>query len=136
MSNDLQVIFNPITGNLDVVDVTPDATSLVKGKIKLTGDLGGTADSPTVPGLALKLGFSFESVSKNLKSNAYALNYTAGKLTSIVYTIPSVGIITKTLNYSGSKLTSVVLSGSVPSGILLTKTLTYTGNALTSILYS
>lgn len=32
----------------------PDATSLVKGKIKLAGDLGGTADSPTVPGLALK----------------------------------------------------------------------------------
>ena len=32
----------------------PDASSLVKGKLKLTGDLGGTADSPTVPGLAGK----------------------------------------------------------------------------------
>ncbi len=31
---------------------TPDATSLVKGKLKLTGDLGGTADSPTVPVVA------------------------------------------------------------------------------------
>lgn len=31
---------------------TPDATALVKGKLQLTGDLGGTAASPTVPGLA------------------------------------------------------------------------------------
>ena len=32
----------------------PDATSTTKGILKLTGDLGGTADSPTVPGLASK----------------------------------------------------------------------------------
>jgi hypothetical protein len=31
-----------------------DATTSIKGKIKLTGDLGGTADVPTVPGLANK----------------------------------------------------------------------------------
>ncbi|HMR73074.1 MAG TPA: hypothetical protein PKD68_03650, partial [Candidatus Saccharibacteria bacterium] len=31
-----------------------DATGLVKGQIRLTGDLGGTATSPTVPGLANK----------------------------------------------------------------------------------
>lgn len=33
---------------------TPDASNSVKGKIQLTGDLGGTANSPTVPGLAAK----------------------------------------------------------------------------------
>jgi hypothetical protein len=32
----------------------PDATSSVSGKIKLAGDLGGTYDSPSVPGLAAK----------------------------------------------------------------------------------
>lgn len=32
----------------------PDATTLIKGKVQLAGDLGGTADLPTVPGLALK----------------------------------------------------------------------------------
>lgn len=32
----------------------PDATSSTKGIVRLTGDLGGTADSPTVPGLANK----------------------------------------------------------------------------------
>lgn len=33
---------------------TPDATTTVKGKLKLAGDLSGTADLPTVPGLANK----------------------------------------------------------------------------------
>jgi hypothetical protein len=33
---------------------TPDATSSVKGKLQLAGDLGGTATSPTVPSLATK----------------------------------------------------------------------------------
>lgn len=32
----------------------PDATASAKGKLKLAGDLGGTADEPTVPGLANK----------------------------------------------------------------------------------
>jgi hypothetical protein len=35
-------------------NATPDATSTVKGKIQLAGDLGGTAAAPTVPGLATK----------------------------------------------------------------------------------
>ena len=33
---------------------TPDATLTLKGKIQLAGDLRGTADAPTVPGLATK----------------------------------------------------------------------------------
>lgn len=33
---------------------TPEATNLIKGKIQLSGDLGGTASSPTVPALANK----------------------------------------------------------------------------------
>lgn len=33
---------------------TPDATSTTKGVVRLAGDLGGTADAPTVPGLASK----------------------------------------------------------------------------------
>lgn len=32
----------------------PDATTALKGKVKLAGDLSGTADAPTVPGLANK----------------------------------------------------------------------------------
>lgn len=36
------------------VSGTPDATNLASGKIKLAGDLAGTASNPTVPGLAFK----------------------------------------------------------------------------------
>ena len=35
-------------------NATPDATTSSKGKIKLAGDLAGTADLPTVPGLLTK----------------------------------------------------------------------------------
>jgi hypothetical protein len=34
---------------------TPDADATTKGKLKLAGDLGGTADLPTVPGLTGKI---------------------------------------------------------------------------------
>lgn len=36
------------------VDTTPDASTTVKGKVQLAGDLAGTAGAPTVPGLAGK----------------------------------------------------------------------------------
>jgi hypothetical protein len=59
------IIADAPTGNTDAVNksyvdglitssATPDATDLIKGKIKLTNHLGGTADAPTVPGLAFK----------------------------------------------------------------------------------
>lgn len=81
-------------------------------------------------------GNSFETVSKNLKAYDYTLNYTLDTLTSIDYTVPSVGTITKTLNYTLGQLTSVVISGPTPSGITLTKTLNYTLGQLTSIAYT
>lgn len=36
------------------IEVNKDATTTVKGVVKLAGDLSGTADAPTVPGLANK----------------------------------------------------------------------------------
>jgi hypothetical protein len=49
----------------------PDATTLATGKIQLAGDLGGTATSPTVPGLAQKesLGNKSTSVATDATSN-------------------------------------------------------------------
>lgn len=46
-----------VKGQIDdlVAAATPDATGVVKGKLKLAGDLSGTADLPTVPGLAGKV---------------------------------------------------------------------------------
>ena len=45
---------------------TPDATTTVKGKLKLAGDLAGTADLPTVPELANK-----QNISEKNASNGY-----------------------------------------------------------------
>lgn len=50
----LQIVRGPsISASLSGGSV-PDATTTTKGKIKLAGDLGGTADNPTVPTLANK----------------------------------------------------------------------------------
>ena len=47
-----------------------DADATTKGKIQLTGDLGGTAASPTVPGLALKANTSDVTTSLATKEDA------------------------------------------------------------------
>jgi hypothetical protein len=47
-----------------------DASSTTKGKLKLAGDLGGTAESPTVPGLALKANSADVTSSLALKEDA------------------------------------------------------------------
>ncbi len=45
----------------------PDATTTIKGKVQLAGDLSGTAAAPTVPGLALK-----ENTANKGVANGYA----------------------------------------------------------------
>jgi hypothetical protein len=47
-----------------------DADASTKGKIQLAGDLAGTADAPTVPGLALKANTSDMTTALDLKANA------------------------------------------------------------------
>jgi hypothetical protein len=49
-----------------------DATSSVKGKIQLAGDLGGTAAAPTVPGLALKAPLASPTFTGTVTSPIYA----------------------------------------------------------------
>ena len=46
-----------------------DADANSKGKIQLAGDLGGTADAPTVPGLALKANTTDVNTALDLKAN-------------------------------------------------------------------
>lgn len=115
----------PLSRLVNAVSI-PDATTSVTGALTST-------DWTTFNN---KIGNTFESVSKNLRQYDYSLNYSSGVLNTIVYTIPSVGTITKTLNYTSGALTSVVLSGSTPASIQLTKTLTYTSGVLTSIAYT
>jgi hypothetical protein len=79
---------------------------------------------------------TFETVSKNLKSYPYTLNYTNGNLTSIVYDLGDNSLIVKTLNYTNGVLTSIVLSGDTPNNIELTKNLNYNNGEISSIVYS
>ncbi|MEY4309088.1 MAG: hypothetical protein RL422_1291, partial [Bacteroidota bacterium] len=47
----------------------PDADATTKGKIQLAGDLAGTADAPTVPGLVLKADAADVTTALALKAN-------------------------------------------------------------------
>lgn len=47
-----------------------DTDASTKGKIQLAGDLGGTADAPTVPGLALKANTTDVNAALTLKANS------------------------------------------------------------------
>jgi hypothetical protein len=86
------------------------------------------------------IGNTFETVSQNLKAYATGFTYVDGRVTSVTYTVPSVGIAQKIINYTGNKITSIVLANVVgealPSGISLTKTYTYTGDNVTGVAYS
>jgi hypothetical protein len=59
---------NASTGTGTIVDA--DATT--KGKIKLAGDIAGTADLPTVPGLALKAPLASPSFTGTVTAPTYA----------------------------------------------------------------
>ena len=48
----------------------PDATSAVKGLVRLAGDLGGSADAPTVPGLADKADSGHTHTAADIDSGA------------------------------------------------------------------
>ena len=54
-----------------------DADANTKGKIKLAGDLGGTAAAPTVPGLALKANTADVTSALALKANTSSLSSVA-----------------------------------------------------------
>lgn len=55
----------------------PDADATTKGKIQLAGDLAGTADAPTVPGLALKANAADVTTALALKANYSSLSAVA-----------------------------------------------------------
>lgn len=53
------------------------ATSSTRGLVRLTNDLGGTADSPTVPGLANKANTSHTHVASDITSGTLTLTTAA-----------------------------------------------------------
>jgi len=62
---------------------TPDATTTVKGKLQLAGDLGGTAAAPTVPGLAGKAATSHAHAEADVTSLVTDLAAKAAKASNL-----------------------------------------------------
>lgn len=66
------------------VSETPDATTIAKGKVKLAGDLGGTADNPTTPTAIHKIGDEIKhgilTLSDGLKIVGNTTSTTAAKV--------------------------------------------------------
>jgi hypothetical protein len=88
-----------------IVTATPDATTLIKGKVKLAGDLSGTADLPTVATVGGSTALNVHSA--ELSANAATELNTAG---TIVKRDASgnftAGIITAALNGNATTATS------------------------------
>ena len=60
-----------VTGAVASATIT-DATTIAKGKLQLAGDLAGTADAPTVPGLALKAPIASPTFTGSVTAPIYA----------------------------------------------------------------
>jgi hypothetical protein len=60
-----------VTGAVASATIT-DATTIAKGKLQLAGDLAGTADAPTVPGLALKAPIASPTFTGTVTAPIYA----------------------------------------------------------------
>ena len=87
---------------------TPDATTLVKGKVRLAGDLGGTANSPTVPALAEKETiYSAQSADLNFRFNKKTLHATSGAGLSYNPLTGNIGVYIETPMYIN--VTSVMI---------------------------
>jgi hypothetical protein len=109
-----------------------DADASTKGKIQLTGDLGGTAAAPTVPGLALKANATdLVSLTSDVNSNTASITaniaaidlkapiasptftgtVTTGALSSTSVTAPTFASNPRTLTYTGSTINWNPLQG-------------------------
>ena len=115
-----------------VADGVPDASTTMKGKVKLAGDLAGTADAPTVPGLAGKANTSHTHAVADVTGLQTALD---GKVAATstgnrVYVTDSSGNQTALAWQSGTAAAdSVAVRGA--GGRLLVGEPTASGNAAT-----
>ena len=115
-----------------VADGVPDASTTMKGKVKLAGDLAGTADAPTVPGLAGKADTSHTHTVADVTGLQSALG---GKVSTTstgnrVYVTDSSGNQTALMWQSGTAAAdSVAVRGA--GGRLLVGEPTASGNAAT-----
>lgn len=111
---------------------TPDANSTTKGKLQLTGDLGGTAASPTVPGLTGKANTSHTHAATDLVSGTVATarlgSGTANSTTYLrgdnTWATPAVGgggmtAVLKSTDYSANAF-EVIIADATSAGFTVT----------------
>lgn len=77
---------------------------------------------------------TWETISNNLKTYPYVINYTGNNIDTIIYSTP-LGNINKSFAYTQNKLTSITLSGQIPIDIPTTKILSYIGNNVSTVSY-
>jgi hypothetical protein len=101
----------------------PDATNLVKGKLQLAGDLAGTADAPTVPGLALKAPndspvFTGVPAAPTASSGTNTTQIaTTAFVTSALNFKP---VVSKTANYTATVADETILCDTATGGFTIT----------------
>jgi Repeat of unknown function (DUF5907) len=84
-----------------------DADASTKGKIQLAGDLAGTADAPTVPGLALKANTEDVTAALALKANTADVNSSLALKANANSVVTSLNLKENTTN----KSTDVTIDG-------------------------
>ena len=94
-----------------------DATTSTKGIVKLTGDLGGTATSPTVPGLALKANTADVTTSLALKEDVS--NKSNGALGTSITLYPTQSAVKTYVDAQVASATIVDADGSTKGKIQL-----------------
>jgi hypothetical protein len=123
----------PVSGRLATIDEVgaavggasaPDATSSVKGILKLTNDLGGTADFPTVNSIGGVLSSTITSVSSSVNS-ATSINTPNTIVKRDVNGDFSTGTITGTLSGTASNANALTTGRTIST----TGDVTYTSTA-------
>lgn len=82
----------------NIVTTIPDATSSVLGSIRLTGDLGGTALTPTVPELISKANLSSPTFIGNPKAPTPATGDNSTKIATTAFVNTAINNSTTSLN--------------------------------------
>lgn len=114
----LNVLFNRTTFNEIIV---PDASSSLKGKIRLAGDISGTADSPLIPALAEKLPI------QTVYATGNTINFRQDKIYGSVST-PVTGALTTDLTGAKLGVTNLIIHNSISPPIFETRYKKYIGS--------
>ena len=119
-----------------------DATSSLKGILRLTGDLGGTADAPTTPTAVHKTGNETIAGLKqviNSLANTSRFNFvtnadaTTPALTTVTYSDTQAAINASSISSSGTAISASVISGGA-KGVSITSNLIGAGGTSSTML--